>query len=189
MNRDVLRWAKECARRLECVRLARLPESMSEGAAKLVAAEVTRRTFAPTNPPESASSRRRLQFSDRLLSSSADAFEGRHNPKGIASQSPGLRGTSYPGFLWATRPTLKGLRPRCVPGWTQPRWGCDRNQRPPRVVAALQPWALGRNPVGIHVCSHATMRIRSRLQAPHLSSASGGESAFGCSASKRDYKP
>src|SRR6185503_8733544 len=37
----------------------------------------------------------------------------------------------------------------CVPWLTQPRWGCDRNERPPRVVALLQPWALRRNPFGI----------------------------------------
>src|SRR6185503_13853482 len=35
------------------------------------------------------------------------------------------------------------------PWLTQPRWGCDRNERPPRVVALLQPWALRRNPFGI----------------------------------------
>jgi hypothetical protein len=49
----------------------------------------------------------------------------------------------------------------CVPCLTQPRWGCDRNERPPRVVASLQPWALRRNPVGIRVCSLARLRIRS----------------------------
>ena len=37
----------------------------------------------------------------------------------------------------------------CVPWLTQPCWGCDRNERPPRVVALLQPWALRRNPFGI----------------------------------------
>src|SRR6185503_3835206 len=34
----------------------------------------------------------------------------------------------------------------CMPWLTQPRWGCDRNEPPPRVVALLQPWALRRNP-------------------------------------------
>src|SRR6185503_3006313 len=37
----------------------------------------------------------------------------------------------------------------CVPWLAQPRWGCDRNERPPMVVALLQPWALRRNPFGI----------------------------------------
>src|SRR6266550_3580298 len=46
------------------------------------------------------------------------------NPKGILSQSPGLRGTSYPGKTWSD-----GRQPRrgCGfgSGWpTQPRWGC-----------------------------------------------------------------
>jgi hypothetical protein len=49
-----------------------------------------------------------------------------------------------------------------VPCLAQPRWGCEGNERPPRVVASLQPSALGRNPVGIRVCSLATLRIRSR---------------------------
>src|SRR5437867_9041385 len=33
------------------------------------------------------------------------------NPKGIPQQSPGLRGTSYPGTAKETNTTLKGLRP------------------------------------------------------------------------------
>src|SRR5258708_5709283 len=32
------------------------------------------------------------------------------NPKGIPTQSPGLRGTSYPGETWTMNSTLKGLR-------------------------------------------------------------------------------
>src|SRR5205814_119150 len=32
---------------------------------------------------------------------------------------------------------------------TQPPWGCAPGRRFPRVARASQPWALGRNPVGI----------------------------------------
>src|SRR6185503_11604288 len=89
------------------------------------------------------------------------------NPKGIASQSPGLPSLrGYPGSQAATFSTLKGLRllaasdvasylqPRTK---TQPRWGCDRNEHPPRVVAWLQPWALRRNPFGIQEFSPPEM--------------------------------
>ena len=33
------------------------------------------------------------------------------NPEGIAAQSPGLRGTSYPGIGRVVQPTPTGLRP------------------------------------------------------------------------------
>ncbi len=44
------------------------------------------------------------------------------NPKWIPPQSPGLRGTSYPGKRAQRRSTPKGLRPRGRNA-TQPRWG------------------------------------------------------------------
>src|SRR6185436_4654540 len=81
------------------------------------------------------------------------------NPKGIASQSPGLPSLrGYPGSQAEKFTTLKGLRLLAASDVvsylhartkTQPRWGCGRNKRPPRVVALLQPWALRRNPFGI----------------------------------------
>jgi len=73
------------------------------------------------------------------------------NPERIASSSPGLRGTSYPG--WKSKKI------------SQPQRGCGQfggrdlattplalmqfYGRAPRVGAVRQPWALGRNPVGI----------------------------------------
>jgi hypothetical protein len=48
---------------------------------------------------------------ETVMSKLACASTSLVNPNGIPSSSPGLRGTSYPGF--ATRPdtTLKGLNP------------------------------------------------------------------------------
>ena len=74
-------------------------------------------------------------------------------PNGILPQSPGLGGTTYPGntvqkaFL-----TPKVLRQSSAI-WAQPRWGCFElgrtTQGRPAAVAESQPWAGGRNPVGI----------------------------------------
>src|SRR6266446_6033864 len=46
------------------------------------------------------------------------------NPKGIPQQSPGLRGTSYPGIMRRSMATLKGLWPKATADQTrpQPRW-------------------------------------------------------------------
>ena len=150
------------------------------------------------------------------------------NPNGVASSSPGLRGTSYPGWHSRESSTPTGLRHRSQPergrparkspamrsaasnraaprtpaaaewrspttsrcarfkrpadffspflclhsfansafsgkrpraistrllhaGWVmpQPRWGCGLAERFPRVARSSQPWAGGRNPVGI----------------------------------------
>ena len=91
-----------------------------------------------------------------------------NNPKGVASSSPGLRGTSYPGS--ESRRVLqpqrgcgssfphknqmhvnggKGLWHGSV--LPQPRWGCQTFRRLPRVGAraSRQPRAGGRNPVGV----------------------------------------
>ena len=80
------------------------------------------------------------------------------NPKGIVSSSPGLRGTSYPGAGAEGFSTPTGLCPVC-PDAPQPRWGWEPTARFPKVARAsrlrcaaarhAQPWALGRNPVGI----------------------------------------
>ena len=73
-----------------------------------------------------------------------------NNPNGIVSSSPGLRGTSYPGLI--ARNYFQPQR-----GWVaddssgpQPRWGCVHLRVFPKVARASQPWALSRNPFGIH---------------------------------------
>ena len=71
------------------------------------------------------------------------------NPNGIASSSPGLRGTSYPRWPKGELPTPTGLRPAAITTRPQPRWGCWLLNGFPRVARSSQPWALGRNPVGI----------------------------------------
>ena len=76
------------------------------------------------------------------------------NPKGIASSSPGLLGTSYPG--WAFQKNNQPQR-GCVSKveLNLSDFGRNRvavvlnNQCSPRVARSSQPWALSRNPVGI----------------------------------------
>ena len=50
-------------------------------------------------------------------------------------------------------PTLKGLQRLRSIGLMQPRWSSVRSFLPPRVVAALQPWAELLNPFGVRVGS------------------------------------
>src|SRR5215813_2532472 len=78
------------------------------------------------------------------------------NPKGILPQSPGLRGTSYPGYVCPNRSTLKGLWPgnaqqrsRTAPATTPSGLRTSVCTRAPRVARSSQPWALWRNPFGI----------------------------------------
>ena len=67
-----------------------------------------------------------------LLCCHARALPGlrcKSNPEGIASSSPGLRGTSYPGSAGrkADNPNgvvATGARPPVPQPWPQPRWGC-----------------------------------------------------------------
>ncbi len=79
------------------------------------------------------------------------------NPKGIPPQSPGLRGTSYPGLQWQN-----SFQPRrgCGPihfYYTSPMVGTGHNPFRvvhfstvfPRVARSSQPWAGGHNPFGI----------------------------------------
>ena len=71
------------------------------------------------------------------------------NPKGIASSSPGLRGTSYPGKAAENHANPNGVA-ACARIQPQPRWGWKNPGGPvPKVARASQPWALSRNPVGI----------------------------------------
>jgi len=72
------------------------------------------------------------------------------NPKGIPTQSPGLRGTSYPGNERAHEPQpQRGCGKPLAPSSHNPV-GVDRYAPGfPKVARASQPWAGGRNPVGI----------------------------------------
>ena len=85
---------------------------------------------------------------EKLCWPSLQQARGAPNPNGIVSSSPGLRGTSYPGWLSTMVTTPTGLRPT-ISAETQPRWGCSRSVGFPRVARAAQPWAGGRNPFGI----------------------------------------
>src|SRR5437867_1932528 len=71
------------------------------------------------------------------------------NPNGTASQSPGLRGTSYPGFIVGEVSNPNGVvsfgSRRCA----TTLFGLNtQSDHVPRVVASLQPWALLRSPFG-----------------------------------------
>jgi hypothetical protein len=72
------------------------------------------------------------------------------NPKGIVSSSPGLRGTSYPGFQVRLFSTPTGLR-QVSNGKPQPRWGCLSCATFPKVARSLATLGFGRNPFGIHL--------------------------------------
>src|SRR6185503_7127019 len=82
----------------------------------------------------------------------------RKNPKGISPQSPGLPSLrGYPGSEAATFSTLKVLRLLAASDVasalhartkTQPRWGCHRNERLPRVVARSNPGLGDEIPLG-----------------------------------------
>src|SRR5712691_10844738 len=78
------------------------------------------------------------------------------NPKGIPPQSPGLRGTSYPGFdrrrpfnpervaaRWFPHVGSESAHATTLSGLVSPR------QLFPRVARSSQPSAGGRNPFGI----------------------------------------
>ena len=80
------------------------------------------------------------------------------NPKGIPSLSPGLRGTSYPGWDRSKdSPTLKGLHhlTRTTAARQRPALCCNPfrvehdSAIQPRVARASQPWAGRSNPFGI----------------------------------------
>ncbi len=72
------------------------------------------------------------------------------NPKGIPTQSPGLRGTSYPGKLrpMGNQPQ-RGCGPFLIFDSTTPSGLIVVLSVIPRVARASQPWAGGRNPFGI----------------------------------------
>lgn len=72
------------------------------------------------------------------------------NPKGILASSPGLAYHAYPGTACQHVHNPNGVAATRSPGMPQPRWGWPMPGVVPKVGArARQPWALGRNPVGI----------------------------------------
>ena len=87
------------------------------------------------------------EFQDSPTSSSAPDVQLCGNPNGITSSSPGLRGTSYPGWR------AMGDQPRrgCVQhgGQGATPLGLCAWAWFPRVARSSQPWALRRNPFGI----------------------------------------
>jgi len=84
-----------------------------------------------------------------LLRSPFGANRGTPNPNGIPSQSPGLRGTNYPGCIVREVSNPDGVvsfgSRRCA---ATPLGLKHHSNRVPRVVASLQPWALLRSPFG-----------------------------------------
>lgn len=73
-----------------------------------------------------------------------------YDPNGIPSHSPGLRGTSYPGFTVTGHPNPNGVASsRAVSRMAATPLGLmGISHDVPRVVALLQPWAECRSPVG-----------------------------------------
>ena len=70
-------------------------------------------------------------------------------PKGLRPPAQGCEPRATLGPFAKKKTTLKGLRRTAIGAKTQPRWGWKGFDRHPRVGAVRQPWALGRNPVGI----------------------------------------
>ncbi len=72
------------------------------------------------------------------------------NPNGIPSSSPGLRGTSYPGFTVKRNPNPNGVvSSRAESQMAATPLGLMKTLiRVPRVARASQPWAGGHSPVG-----------------------------------------
>ena len=107
-----------------------------------------------------------------------------NNPKGIVSSSPGLRGTSYPGFQTRSFSTPTGLR-QVSNAEPQPRWGCLSCATFPKVARSSQPWALSRNPFGIHRCdfrkANSTLPERDSIIAHPSRSFKGGTVLLGYS--------
>jgi len=80
----------------------------------------------------------------------ATGAEPLFNPEGIASSSPGLRGTSCPGDSEQNgHQPQRGCGPGCENGPQPPSGLRSYSPRFPRVARSSQPWALGRNPFGI----------------------------------------
>jgi hypothetical protein len=99
------------------------------------------------------------------------------NAKGVPSQSPGLPRSGYPGFTGMTSPsTPTGLcpeRPTRLDSHdtprTQPRWGWGRicGTRSQGSASAAQPWAGGRNAVGVRRDGCCGLATNAEPVAPH----------------------
>ena len=75
------------------------------------------------------------------------------NPNGIVSVSPGLRGTSYPGWADGKPANPNGVAPHVLVTNHNPVGvECSFSRGSPRVARSSQPWAERRNPFGIR-CS------------------------------------
>src|SRR4026209_2018187 len=118
----------------------------------------------PGLPPDPEALQRQRRTCRGFQFTSAIADRRFSNPKGIASASPGLRGTSYPGLIRATFSTPTGLCQIWF-GLPQPRWGCSTLSPCPKVARSSQPCALSRNPYGIHLWDvrHALVLILALL--------------------------
>ena len=72
------------------------------------------------------------------------------NADGVPSQSPGLRGTSYPGLNPINRSQpQRGCGQRIASSRHNPVGVAPSARRFPKVARPSQPWAEGHNPVGI----------------------------------------
>jgi hypothetical protein len=93
------------------------------------------------------------------------------NPKGILAQSPGLRGTSYPGKSAGPHHNPNGVAADCCTHALRKRIGRnpvgvgDETPTFPRVARPSQPWAGGRNPFGIKLRPHALEMCRYQWRA------------------------
>ena len=90
---------------------------------------------------------------------------GLANPNGIPAPSPGLsRQRDYPGQAAAFLCNPNGVVPW---GWAgqraQPRWGWRSLRGIPKVARASQPWAGGRNPVGIEAAIPQPLKWSARF--------------------------
>ena len=90
---------------------------------------------------------------------------GLANPNGIPVASPGLsRQRDYPGQADAFLCNSNGV---VSWGWAgqraQPRWGGRSLRGVPKVARAAQPWAGGRNPVGIEAAIPQPLKWSARF--------------------------
>src|SRR5688572_12439904 len=77
-----------------------------------------------------------------------------HNPNGVAATRQGFL-LKMNGACFRTNNRSNRSNHSVEP---QPRWGCGRDGGFPRVARASQPWALGRNPVGIRETCHCSTK-------------------------------
>src|SRR6185369_11604468 len=98
------------------------------------------------------------------------------NPNGISPQSPGPRGTSYPGCMTEDVPsTLKGLWQAELKEnhWATTLTGFSTVGHRPRVARSSQPWALRQNPFGIF-CRSRTLEFISMAASRYITKTVAG---------------